>query len=408
METDFIVHQLGSMAQAVDILDRQSSEIKNCICILLGYIKADTEFTITQQGELTNQQKYLKTDDTKFLEFTDKEISKMPKQFRKDFRTNGLRAHVRKRTRGNSTSFEIRCRRNGYNISATGSTLVEAKIKFIQKLTDLQNGIKPSTPDIPTAFDKFALYYFEKFRKRKVKPMTYANDIWRLNKYIIPHFGSIRIKDITPQLCQNLIDQIAESGKSKTAEEIFSLLNCTLKTAIKHNLIQHNPLDIVIHDKHERTHGKALTIEEEHFMLETANEPCRTWLAIALYTGMRPNEYRTAHIVGDIIHARNSKRHNGKEETKRIPITPMLRPFICDELPPVVSLERLRAAINTIFHGAHKLYDLRTTFYTRCQMCGVAPAARDEFVGHSSGALADTYTDLPDDYLIQEGEKLVY
>ena len=43
---------------------------------------------------------------------------------------------------------------------------------------------------------------------------------------------------------------------------------------------------------------------------------------------------------------------------------------------------------------SHTLYDLRTTFYTRCRECGIADAARDEMIGHSSGVLADTYTDL--------------
>ena len=110
-----------------------------------------------------------------------------------------------------------------------------------------------------------------------------------------------------------------------------------------------------------------------------------------------------------MIYANNSKRHNGKVETKRIPIIPMLRPYInADTVMPNVSINSARRIIKKILGDERKLYDLRTTFYTRCQMYGVAPAARDEFVGHSSGELSDTYTDLPDDYLIKEGLKLDY
>ena len=54
----------------------------------------------------------------------------------------------------------------------------------------------------------------------------------------------------------------------------------------------------------------------------------------------------------------------------------------------------------------HKLYDLRTTFYTRCDEYGVAAPARDEFVGHSGGALTNAYRDLSDEYLLKEGKKL--
>ena len=217
------------------------------------------------------------------------------------------------------------------------------------------------------------------------------------------------LKDITPLLCQQLIDRLVDEGKGKTAEDVFSLINCTFKVAIKHNLIQHNPLDIVIHDKHQRQHGKALTVEEERHMLSVASEPFRTIFAVMLYTGVRPNEYETIRITENMIYARNSKRHNGKEETKRIPITPMLRPYITPDCDlPLMGVQTIRRGFNAIFGKTHKLYDLRTTFYTRCQMCNVAPAARDEFVGHSSGELANTYTDLPDDYLIQEGHRLNY
>lgn len=54
----------------------------------------------------------------------------------------------------------------------------------------------------------------------------------------------------------------------------------------------------------------------------------------------------------------------------------------------------------------HKTYDLRTTFYTRCDEFGVSAPARDEFVGHSNGVLTNTYRDLSDDYLLKEAKKL--
>ena len=70
-------------------------------------------------------------------------------------------------------------------------------------------------------------------------------------------------------------------------------------------------------------------------------------------------------------------------------------------------VERNQAMINQVLPN-HIFYDLRTTFYTRCEECGVAPPARDHFVGHSSGVLNNTYTDLSDEYLLKEGEKLYW
>ena len=409
MNNDYLEFQLGNMAKAVSDLDKLSADLKNSICVMLGYIQSDNNLDFYLQGGTPTQQTTEETQTAEVLEFTAQEISKMPKQFRTIFKTDGVRAHVRKRIRNNSISYEIRFRADGYNISASGLTVAEAKVRFIQKLHDAQNGIKPTAPDIPKTFDKFAMYYFENFRKRKVKSTTYEKDLVRLKKHILPVFGDMNIKDIMPQQCQKLIDDILISGKGKTAEDVFSLMNCTFKMAIKHNILQHNPLDIVIHDKHQRKHGKALTVAEEKLLLQTAEEPYKTLFAIALYTGLRPNEYETVRITDNMIYANNSKRHNGKVETKRIPIIPMLRPYInADTVMPNVSINSARKIIKKILGDERKLYDLRTTFYTRCQMYGVAPAARDEFVGHSSGELTDTYTDLPDDYLIKEGLKLDY
>ena len=56
----------------------------------------------------------------------------------------------------------------------------------------------------------------------------------------------------------------------------------------------------------------------------------------------------------------------------------------------------------------HKLYDMRTTFYTRCKECGVEDAARNEMIGHSSGELERACTELSDEYLIREASKIKY
>ena len=41
--------------------------------------------------------------------------------------------------------------------------------------------------------------------------------------------------------------------------------------------------------------------------------------AIGLYTGLRPNEYKTAYIEDGFIVAKNSKRKKGKVELKKYP-----------------------------------------------------------------------------------------
>lgn len=128
----------------------------------------------------------------------------------------------------------------------------------------------------------------------------------RYKNYIAPYFKEILIKNITPSQCQKLLDEVP--GNGKTADEIYSLMNCIFKCA-------------------------------------------------------------TIICFPELRHIRNV--------FKKI-------------LPN------------------HKLYDLRTTFYTRCKECGIADAARNEFVGHSMGKLENAYTDLSDEFLLREGEKFSY
>ena len=338
-----------------------------------------------------------------------KELKLMPRKFRQLFRVQGMTARVYRRESGNGNqNYEIRLRTHGYNIYASSNNLEEAKHKFIDKLVEFEKyGDTNST--VPDTFVKFTEYFFDNFYSRKVVASTLRVAKSQFKNHLSPYFGDVPIRRIVPKQCQALFDGLEEQGKGKTTEDVFTLLNLIFKAAIKHGIIKHNPLDMVFHSKHEREHGTALTKDEEKKLLaETAGTPYQQMFAVGLYTGMRPNEYYTAKVEGNFIVANNSKRKNGKVELKKIPITPMLKPYLegVKELH-FTRLEQIRHKFNGILPN-HKLYDLRTTFYTRCMECGVAEVATKTFVGHALGGLADTYTDLSDEFLLAEGRKFAY
>lgn len=254
-------------------------------------------------------------------------------------------------------------------------------------------------------FDEFAQYYFTTFRWRRITADTRRADTSRYNAYISPALGAMTFNEIMPNNIQEIIDGL--SDKPKTAHEVYGLMRILFAAAIKYRMITHNPCDIVFVPAYEKQHGKALTIDEEQQLLEkTSGTAYQQMFAVALYTGLRPNEYKTAYIDNGFITARNSKQHDGKEHKKKIPISPMLAQYLTDSLT-FYGVNRIREKFKSIL-PQHKLYDLRTTFYTRCQECGVSDVARKLFVGHTLGGLADTYTDVSDEYLIREAQKLNY
>ena len=355
------------------------------------------------------------TEKVNFVEFTEKEIKQMPAQFRRLILVNRKRCYMRKHASGENTwTYEIRFRKDGYNISASGKTIELAKANMLEKMKTAKP--KAATMNgyiagIPTVFGEFALYYFEKFRQPKITEKTYENDLRRLNNHILPAIGKKELSKITPTDCELIINKLKSAGKGKTADEVRSLLSVTFKGAIAHGIIERNPIAIVPHIKHEHQHGTALTREEESALFEKVNgTPYEILFALILYCGLRPNEVKTATIQGKFIVAVNSKRKNKKIVYKRIPISKRLDVHLkkigYDLSNAVARAEKTLSCRFPKFCPGHKLYDLRTTFYTRCDELGVAAPARDEFVGHSSGVLTATYRDLSDEYLLKEGKKL--
>lgn len=307
----------------------------------------------------------------------------------------------------------------GYIISENQKKYVYGKTKdevAMQLKFYLKNGLpkrkKADTLNgVPTNFNAFAMYYFENFRKKRVAQKTFRCDLSRYRLYLKPHFEETSLKKITPKSCQDLLEKISADGKGKTADEIYSLMSIIFTNAIKHGVLNKSPLSAIYHERHERQHGKALTKQEEEIFKakigSLTDEKLKVGFALMLCTGARPNELSTAQISNQFIVLQNSKRKTKKVEFKRVPILNFLAKFLPDKIKPISTrtLDRMRTLIRDWF-PEHKLYDLRTTFYTRCKEYGVSEYARDFFVGHSLGEIGNSYTDLSDEYLLKEAEKL--
>ena len=124
---------------------------------------------------------------------------------------------------------------------------------------------------------------------------------------------------------------------------------------------------MILHTNHERETGKALTRAEELLLLDSCKGSAYEQLfALMLYTGLRPNEVKSAHIEGKFLVAINSKRKDGKIEYKKIP----LFSHLINRLNNITEFEirtenRMRDRFNKIL-PEHTLKDLRKTFNTRC------------------------------------------
>lgn len=348
----------------------------------------------------TTEQKEQSTSG--FLKFTQKEISKMPKTFKKEFILNGAVAHVIKRPSGKRTFiYEIRYRRNGYNISASAKSLEEAKRKFLDKLADPRAKIAPTRKS-----RRLVAYIADEWLscKTNVSPSTIKCYRSHLDRHILPAIGRMDIADVRSADLLKVME--CADGMPRMYEELRTVLNSVFGYAIDNGIITYNPVRLVPFKRAERKSGTALSTDEIRTFLRCLTLPdfndVRPQLMLELYCGLRPCETETAVIEGAFIVARNAKRKNGKVEYKRIPIPKGTELLPVEKPVPVGTLNK---RFKDIFPDRTQ-YDLRHTFATVCQQY-VRREVVEIWLGDSPERLiGSTYTHFPDDFMFAEMQKV--
>ena len=108
-----------------------------------------------------------------------------------------------------------------------------------------------------------------------------------------------------------------------------------------------------------------------------------------------------------------AKVRKGYRERKRlIPITPMLAqrlPAMEIDALRTVRPDALTQAMKRLM-PAHHLHELRHTFITRAQECGVAREVVSVWAGHAADETQTTkvYTHFSREFMKQEGQKVIY
>ena len=134
-----------------------------------------------------------------------------------------------------------------------------------------------------------------------------------------------------------------------------------------------------------------------------------------MYTGLRRSELASVEIDDNWITLTTGKQRKGmKEKSRSLPISPMLRkvlPFIDVEKIKAASTRVLTDRIKDVFEN-HHLHDLRHTFITRAQECGIRREIVSLWAGHRADSSITTtvYTHFQErsELQIQEMEKYHY
>ena len=131
------LQKLNEIIENLKSLPNSDENIQFVLDLADKSMKAETLEELMRNGNTTEGPSEQNQDEqAKFgLKFTNEEIRQMPKTFKKEFRAEGCTARIRKRPCGKETfTYEIRYRRNGYNITITDKNLEKGKRRFIEAL----------------------------------------------------------------------------------------------------------------------------------------------------------------------------------------------------------------------------------------------------------------------------------
>mgnify|MGYP006049908445 FL=1 len=366
-----------------------------------------------QPKDKLNTPKKKKKCVSTLIHFTQKEISKMAKTFKKEFIGNGLAAHVLKRDLyKKAVYYIIRYRRNGYEIQVGATTLEEAKEKFLEatKAENIEKYRKKEKRAKKNTF-LFVTQEWLEFKKDKLNARTHKNYESYCQRYLYPVLGDIDISVIKTIDINGIMTKV----EGRVYEDLRVVLNSVFKYALASGVITHNPMLLIPFKKAERNNRRAMTEDEVKKMIERLNmdeysDYKRTFL-ILLFFGLRPCELEDARFEGNFLIARNAKRKNGKIEYKKIPICRQAREML-DLNAPVEALHRTDV-LNRIFKRIMEdeevtQYFLRHTFATVCQQY-VRPDIVDIWMGDSSERLVGrVYTHFPDKFMIEQMQNVVF
>lgn len=341
--------------------------------------------------------------------FDEKEIKKMPQAFRKLFKVGRIRAHVRKRDDGR---YEIRCQLNKTRLTASSTLLEIAKEKFIEKLNVIYN-VKSAAAlkNDDLMLENYMTNWLETVKKPYIKELTYKSYIQTATVHIYPVFGNKEINTITATELQKHINSFYNQEKFRTAKKVYQLLSALFDYALSDGVIERSPMKKVILGTYEQEHGSALTLDEEKTLIEALkSNPYYVYLqayVLLLYTGLRRSELETIELSDDKqwISVVTAKQRKGKKEKRRnIPVPPMLKKVL-----NLIDFDRckntgkdyLTSSIKKVLPN-HHLHDLRHSFVTRCQECGIKRELVSVWVGHTSNSITErVYTHLDNNRELQ-------
>lgn len=343
------------------------------------------------------------------IKFSKKEVDAMSKTFKKEFIANGLAARIIKRPSGkHGVYYEIRYRKNGYNITISNTDLKLAKKLFIEatKLLDSPEQMIKNKLKFCNIADEWIKYKHGKI----------AEDTWKGYESLIRRYVPDEIKN--KSICDihtKDLDDVMQTYNPRMYEQMRTIYNGIFKYAKANGNITINPIDMIPFKRAERQNRDRISDEQIIDFLNNLKDPfydrIRNFALAMYFFGLRPCEIDDeAHFENGFLICRNRKRKNGKKAYKKIPI-PRQAEKLFDFNSPLkspLSYDRTLDVMKKALGEGVVPYQLRHTFASICDE-KVKREVVELWMGDSPERLVGkTYVHYSDKFMIEEMNKVCF
>lgn len=166
----------------------------------------------------------------------------------------------------------------------------DAEAYLRKTATSISTGtfVEPSALSVSEYLDR----WLHTVARHRVRERTFFDYSELIDRYVRPTLGEKRLSDLRPLHIQSLYTELQERGLSRTVRYTHAVLSSALKQAVKWLMLAQNPASLVDVPKAVHREMLALSPEEaKRFLAESSKDRWSALFALAVSTGMRPEEY---------------------------------------------------------------------------------------------------------------------
>jgi integrase len=178
----------------------------------------------------------------------------------------------------------------GRRKSVYGPTRASVREKLVQLRSDAAMGLDVFTKD--QLFGSYLQSWLEDVAGPAVRPSTRESYESLVRVRVLPHLGSVKLSEVTPQRLQALYSSLSASGLSPASVgRTHAVLHAALKQALLWNLIPRNPAAAARPPSAPRSEMQTLTRDEVQRLVAAAGDATfRCLYLLAATAGLRRGE----------------------------------------------------------------------------------------------------------------------